>query len=88
MLDGLEALDRTAGDALGRRIGRDEIGMLRLEPLELVQQPIELLVGDLGSVVDVVALFVVADGVAKLGGCGRPADRRPCDRGERARAAR
>ena len=40
--------------------------MLRFEPLELVQQPIELLVGDLGIVVDVVALFVMPDGVAQL----------------------
>ena len=40
--------------------------MLRFEPLELVQQPIELLVGDLGIVVDVVALFVMPDGVTQL----------------------
>ena len=40
--------------------------MLGLERLELVQQAIELLVGDLGVVVDVVALFVVADRVAQL----------------------
>ena len=40
--------------------------MLRLELLELVQQPIELLVRDLRIVVDVVALFVMADGVAQL----------------------
>ena len=35
--------------------------MLGLELLELVQQRVELVVGDLGLVVDVVALFVVAD---------------------------
>ena len=40
--------------------------MLRLETLELVQQPIELLVGNLRVVVDVVALFVMPDGVTKL----------------------
>ena len=66
VLDGREAVDRPPGDALRRRIGRDEIGMLGLELLELVQQPIELLVGDLRIVVDVVALFVMADRVAKL----------------------
>ena len=66
MLDGREALDGTAGDALGRRIGRDEIGMLASSALELVQQRVELVVGDLGLVVDVVALFVVADLVAEL----------------------
>ena len=66
MLDGREPFDRPAGDALRRRIGGDEVRMLGLEALELVQQPIELFVGDLGIVVDVVALFVVADGVAEL----------------------
>ena len=40
--------------------------MLGFEPLELVQQRVELLVGDLGIVVDVVALFVMADRVAQL----------------------
>jgi hypothetical protein len=41
--------------------------MLGLQRLELVQQAVELLVGDLGLVVDVVALFVVTDPCAKLG---------------------
>ena len=46
--------------------------MFGLEPLELVQQPIELLVGDLRGVVDVVALFVVADLAARsCCDCGR-----------------
>ena len=40
--------------------------MLGLELLELVQQRVELGVGDLGVGVDVVALFVMADRVAKL----------------------
>ena len=39
VLDGREPFDRPAGDALRRRIGGDEVGMLGLEPLELVQQP-------------------------------------------------
>ena len=63
MLDGLEPFDRAAGDALGRRIGRDEIGMIRLEMLEFVQEPIELLVGHLRVVVDVIALLVMPDGI-------------------------
>ena len=67
VLDRLETFDRAAADALCRRVGRDEIRVLRFEPLELVQQRIELLVGDLGVVVDVVALFVMPDGVAELG---------------------
>ena len=66
MLDRLEALDRTPGDALSRRVRRDEVGVLRLDPLELVQQPIELLVGNLRLVVNVVALFVMPDGVTQL----------------------
>ena len=36
--------------------------------LELVQQRVEGLVGDLGAVVDVVLLFVMTDLVAQLGG--------------------
>ena len=60
-----EAFGDAAADALGRRVGGDEIGMLGFELLELVQQPIELLVRNLGLVVDVVALFVVPDGLAK-----------------------
>ena len=66
VLDGREAVGGRAGDALGRRIGRDEIGVLGFEPLELVQQPVELLVGDLGRAVEVVALLVVADLLAEL----------------------
>jgi hypothetical protein len=62
MLDGGEGFGRASGDTLGRRVGRDEVRVLGLEPLELVQQPVELLVGDLRVVVDVVALFVMADG--------------------------
>ena len=66
MLDRLEAFDGPAGDALGRRIGRDEVRVFLLQPLELVEQAIERLVGDLRGVVDVVALFVMADRVTKL----------------------
>jgi hypothetical protein len=38
--------------------------MFRLEPFQLVQQAVELLVGDLGRVVDVIPFFVVADALA------------------------
>ena len=65
MRDSRKAFDRMAGDALRRRVRRDEIRVLGLELLEIVQQAIELAVGDFGSGVDVVALFVMADGVAK-----------------------
>jgi hypothetical protein len=40
--------------------------MFGLEPLELVEQPIELFIRDLGRVVNVVPLLVVADGAAEL----------------------
>jgi hypothetical protein len=59
VLDAGEAGDGTPAHPLSRRIRRDEIGMLRLELFELVEQPVELFVGDLGRVVDVVLLFVV-----------------------------
>jgi hypothetical protein len=65
VIDGLEAFDWTAGDALGRRVVGDEMGVLLLEALELVQQPIELLVRDLGLVLNVVTLFVIPNGVTQ-----------------------
>ena len=40
--------------------------MLRLEPLELAHQRVELGVGDLRRVEDVVALFVMANQAAEL----------------------
>src|SRR4051812_3638214 len=67
MLDGREAFGGTSGDALGGRIRRDEIRVLGFDPFELVQEAIELLVGDLRGVVDVVAFLVVADLIAQLG---------------------
>ena len=66
VLDGRKAVGGRAGDALGRGVGCDEIGVLGLEALELVQQAVERLVGDLGSAVDVVALLVVANLLAEL----------------------
>ena len=65
VLDRLEALDGTPSYTLCRRVAGDELGMFRLEALELVQEAIELLVGDLGIVVDVVTLFVMTDRVAE-----------------------
>ena len=45
--------------------------MLRLEPLELVQQPIEGFVGDLGFVLEVVTLFVMSDLPREAERCAR-----------------
>jgi len=66
VLDRLEPLDRAAADALGRRIGRDELRMLALERLELAHEAVELGVADLGVREDVVALLVVADEAPQL----------------------
>ena len=75
-----------AADTLGRRIGRDEIGMRVLERLQLGEQRVELGVGDLGIVVAVVALFVVADLSAEFGDAlGRRHDTDRADSTDRAR---
>ena len=66
MLDGVEPFDRTSGNALCRRIGRDEIGVFGFERFELVEQAVELLVRDLGRAADVVTLLVVTDAVAQF----------------------
>ena len=66
MLDGWKTFDRPSADALRRRIGRHQIRMLGFEVLEVVQQPIEFLVGNLRVVVDVVALFVVTNRFAQF----------------------
>ena len=70
VLDGRKAVGDAAADALGRRIGGDELGMVGLERFEFVQQAVERLVRDLGRGVDVVLLFVVADGGAKFADAG------------------
>ncbi len=66
VLDILEPFDGTAAHTLCRRVAGDELGMFRFDALELVKEPIELLVGDLGIVVDVVALLVMTDRVAQF----------------------
>jgi len=58
---GGEPLGRPAAHALRGRVGRHEVRVGLLERSELPHQRVELGVGDLGVVVDVVALFVVAD---------------------------
>jgi hypothetical protein len=61
MVDRGKPLRRPPGDTLGRRIGGHQIGMFLLERLELAQESIEIRVGDLGSAVDVIELFVAPD---------------------------
>ena len=66
MLDLLEALAQGGADALGRGVGRDPVGMLVLERLQLVVEPVVGSVGDLGIVEDVVAVEVMIQFGAEL----------------------
>ena len=52
-------------DALRGRIGRDQLGMLSFELLQLVHELVELGVGDLRIVEHVVAVFVVPNFIAQ-----------------------
>ena len=47
--DLLELGDGLAPDALGRRVGRDELGVVALDRAQLVQQCVVGVVADLGS---------------------------------------
>ena len=75
MADGLEALGGSSADPLGGRIGILQLRMRVFERFELVHQRVELGVGDLRVVVNVVALFVMANEgtelVDALRGCHR-----------------
>ena len=55
--------------------GRDELGVLGLDPAQLVEQRVVGVVADLGVVEDVVAVPVVGELRAQLGGAVAPA---PC----------
>ena len=66
--DLVELGDRLAADALGRRVGRDELRVLALDRAQLVQQRVVGVVADLGVVEDVVAVPVVDELLAQLGG--------------------
>ena len=57
----LKALDRLAADALRRAIGSDQLGVFGFQLLQLLQQPVELPVGDLGPGLDVIEVVVVVD---------------------------
>ena len=60
--------DRLAADALGRRVGRQQVGVLGLQRAQLVEQRVVFVVADLGVVEDVVAVVVVLELLAQLGG--------------------
>src|SRR5919201_6024128 len=67
MFDGDKAGGGAAADALCRRIGGDEVGIFRLELLELLHERVEFGVRYLGVVESVITLFVVANELAKCG---------------------
>ena len=57
----------TPAGSLRRRVGRDELGVLRLELAQLPHERVELGVAELGVVEDEVALGVVVDQLAQRG---------------------
>src|SRR5215470_13686796 len=61
MLDLDESFARLAADALGGRIGRNQLGVLLFQSFQLVHQLVKFGVGDFGSVEHVVEVLVVAD---------------------------
>ena len=73
MLDDAERGDGLAADALGRRIGRDELRVALFDFPQLPHEGVVFGVADFGAVEDVVAIVVVGDEGAKLFGaelCG------------------
>jgi hypothetical protein len=52
-------------DALCRRVGSSQLGVLGLQVNQLVHEAIEIGIGNFGIVEDVVAVFVVTDLVAQ-----------------------
>ncbi len=76
MADFLEARDRLTADSLRRRVGRQQLGVLTLDPAQLVEQAVIDIVADLGIVEDVVAVGVVFELLAQLGGAERELPRR------------
>src|SRR5438309_8858177 len=67
MADLLELGDRLGSDPLGGRVGRDELGMLALDRLELVVERVVGVIADLGIVEHVVAVRVIVDRLPELG---------------------
>ena len=66
MLDGRKPGRDPSTHPARRRIGRDQVRVLCLEPLELLHEGVEFGVGDLGIAQDVVPFFVIPDLTAKL----------------------
>src|SRR3954447_23175208 len=58
--DLVELAERLAAGALGRRVGREQLGVLGLDPAQLVEQRVVLVVADDRVVEDVIAPAVLA----------------------------
>ncbi len=61
MSDRGELVEGLGPDALGGGVGRDRVGVLLLQVLELAEELVVLGVADLGRVEDVVAVVVVVE---------------------------
>ena len=84
---GSQSLEHGADDALRRRVGRDELGMRRLDRLQLLEQRVVVGVGDRRRVEHVVGVRVTLELLAQLRrprAAGSRADLRS-DAGERTR---
>src|SRR5204862_6711897 len=69
--DLLELLERLAAHPLGRGVGRPQLGVLVLEPAQLVEESVVRVVADLGGVENVVAAVVMGDLAPELLGALR-----------------
>jgi hypothetical protein len=67
VLDGLEQIGRRPAHALGRAVGRDEVGEARLQLAELANERVVFGVRDLGPRLDVIQILVMVDLLAQLG---------------------
>ena len=92
----LEPLDRLAADALRRRVGGDEIGMVGLDRAELVEQGVVDVVADERVIEDVVGVVELGDPLPQLGAPRRhvpapshaPTVARTCSRASSSRRSR
>src|SRR5438309_9341696 len=67
MLDRSESRGRRCADSLGRRLGSDELGMRRLERLQLAHEGVVRLVRDRRLIEDVVLVVRLLELLPKLG---------------------
>ena len=68
--NGLELVGQVAADALCRAVRVEHLGVTGLEVLQLVHEEVELLVGDNGSILHIVAVVMLVQFVAELHDAG------------------